>query len=120
MGAPLFHHFTENLSVIHDYLRDCFKCEDVEVLSVGADLRVGNTFVEVKACQEYIKDKCSNGKRRRGRFHFQHPVIAEYVLFVLMCENGEYRKKLLNTKYVENSILNGNLRSVIPYVEIFA
>lgn len=119
MAAILYHHFTEKLSLIHDYLRDTFECEDVEVLNAGADIRIGNKYIEVKACQEFIKDGCANGKRRRGRFHFQHPIIAQYVLFVLMCESGEYKKKLYFTGYVEKNILQGNTRSVIPHVEIF-
>lgn len=118
--VPLFHHFTESLDEIHDFLKDVLKSDDVEVLDVGADIRVGDLFVEVKACQEYIKDNCSNGKRRHGRFHFQHPINADYVLFVLMKNDGTYEKRLISSGFVRMNILKMHLRTAIPFSEVFA
>ena len=118
--VPLFHHFTEFLDETHQYLKDFFVSDDIELLDFGADIRVGSAIIEVKACREYIKAKCSNGSRRRGRFKFDHISDSDWTLFILMKENGEYRKRLMRSVDVEYSILKDCSRTSINHSEIFA
>ena len=118
--VPLYHHFTEFLDETHQYLKDFFVSDDIELLDFGADIRVGSAIIEVKACQEYIKAKCSNGNRRRGRFKFDHISDSDWILFVLMEQNGKYRKRLMRSGDVIQKILNGGFRTSINHSEIFA
>jgi len=118
--VPLFHHFTEYLEEVHAYLKDIIGSDDLELLDIGADIRVGGSFIEVKACQEYTKSKHSNGNRRRGRFKFDHSLNGDFVLFVLMRENGINEKRLIEKNYVFNEILCAGLRTSINSSEIFS
>lgn len=119
MGFQLFHHFTESLDEVHDYLRDLFGSDDLEMLDVGADIRIADKFIELKSCNEFNKDTYANGGRRRGRYHFGHPVNADFVVFLLIRENGRIEKRSISADYVEKEILKCGLRTVIPYREIF-
>ena len=118
--VPLYHHFTEFLDETHQYLKDFFVSDDIELLDFGADIRVGSAIIEVKACQEYIKAKHSNGSRRRGRFKFDHISDSDWILFVLMKDNGEYCKRIMRSGDVIRVILKNCSRTSINHSEIFA
>ncbi len=83
-----FRHWTETARPVWEYLRKVFQTKEIQVNEFGADLTVGGKNVEVKSCREWIKDAGANGKRRRGRFHFQHENDAQYIVFVLIREDG--------------------------------
>jgi len=120
MSAQLYHHFTERAEFVHEYLKTVFDTDVIEVREFGADLTVYGGWagsgidVEVKSCREFNRDKGANGKRRRGRFHFQHPVCAKHVLFVLLREDGNVNIKMA---IIDEEWLNG--RTAINHKEIF-
>ena len=118
--VPIFHHFTEFLDETHIYLKDFFGSDDLQLLDSGADLRVGEHLIEVKACQEYTKSKHSNGGRRRGRFKFDHFSDSDYILFLLMKEDGLIFKRLIRSDTFYDESLKGGFRTSINHSEIFA
>ena len=71
---------------------------DVEYIDDIIDAQSGNISIEIKSCKEIIND----GKwRRSGRFWIrrdQHEYLLNhkgFYLFVLFCENGETKAKLV-------------------------
>lgn len=118
----LYHHFSETAGFVHEYLKMVFGTDTVEVREFGADLTVyggkageDGIDVEVKSCREFTNDSCANGSRRRGRFHFQHPIKANHILFVLFREDGN-----VDLKIGENLEEWINGRSAINHKEIFS
>lgn len=117
-GGLRLHHFTETLPEVIARLEHQYKAS-VEVLSAGADLKVGNVYVEVKAAVEWMKaNRHSHGERRRGRFHFHGTENADVVCFVLVKEDGTYAIRIIDMEHVRRDILKG-LVGAINWKTIF-
>jgi len=72
------------------------------------DILVNDTVpVEVKSCQEWVKDSSVSTKRRRGRFQFskeQHEYLVAnngYYFFIVELENGRKLFKLVKAEDLE-------------------
>jgi hypothetical protein len=87
-------HWTESDNRVIEFLEETFKDPPIRPdFRCGYDYLVGDSKIEVKSCQEWIKSRGANGrgskgKRRRGRFHFDKGTIADMILFVLVRESG--------------------------------
>jgi len=113
----LYRHFTETIKETNNYLLDIFGTDPV-LIKYGADLRCGDKRIEVKACTRWIRDNGAFNERRRGRFHFQHPLKCDYVLFILIDEDAEskvpYQFKLMKISDVDYllKLKNHKFRSI--------
>jgi len=84
------------------------KAERIEYVNKLFDILVNDTVpVEVKSCQEWIKDSSTSTKRRRGRFWLskeQHDYLVAnngYYFFIVELENGRKLFKLVKAEDLE-------------------
>lgn len=91
------HHWTETDSNVLEFLTTYFHAQP-QVSSGRGDVQVGGYDVEIKSCREWIRAKCSNGSRRRGHFYFGGHERADYILFVLVREDGSLSYRIDDAK----------------------
>jgi hypothetical protein len=94
MSSHKYHHWTEMSESTSNFLRDALGFIP-EKQENGADLKVGDHTVEVKAAREWNRSKCSDGDRRRGRFQLHGYELADFVCFVLILEDGTMQHRLM-------------------------
>ncbi len=93
-------HWTETDERIHQFLWEKFG-EYPDVSPQGPDLHVLDTTIEVKSCAEYTKtNHAKYSKQRRGRFQLHGYEHADYILFVLVCQD-ELRMRMLKTSTIK-------------------
>lgn len=116
-------HWTENSPQVLNFLAETFK--DVPVrpdYRAGYDVAIGDAKIEIKSCQEWIKSKGkngkgSNGKRRKGRFHFDRGTIADMILFVVVRETEELE---FGIRFPEQfGVREVNKTKTIPWNKVF-
>lgn len=83
------HHWTETDTDVLKFLETCFGERPKHLsMSYHGDAEINGSTIEIKSCREWIKTSTSNGTRRRGHFYFGGHEKADYILFVLVHENG--------------------------------
>ena len=94
-----FDHWSEYDSRVVNFVKAKFGSKPQKQLD-GADLSVGKTSIEVKACREWNVTNFANGARRRGRFRLAGYEKCDYFLFVLARDNGEIDMKAVPARRV--------------------
>jgi hypothetical protein len=104
---------------VFSYLQERFGTAPT-VNQEGADLVLGDgTTVEVKSAQEWCFSSHSRGGRRRGRFVLHGYEDCDFMLFVIVLDDGELRMclyeymEVLDKFGVEGTI---NWKEVVPQI----